>query len=150
MGSATASYQVEGAAKEDGRGPSIWDTFSHTPGKTSNGDTGDVAERPLPSLQGRFAADESAGLKCYRFSISWSRIFPTGTGTPNPKGLDFYNRMLDELLAAGIQPFCTCTTGTCHKPCRTRVDGKSGIPRKLLPTTPATLPGACPTALNTS
>ena len=106
-GSATASYQVEGGVHEDGRGPSIWDTFSHTPGNTHNGDTGDVADDHFH----RYAEDvklmKDLGLKCYRFSIAWSRVFPTGTGAPNPKGLDFYNRMLDVLLAAGIAPFCT-------------------------------------------
>ena len=106
-GSATASYQVEGAVHEDGRGPSIWDTFAHTPGKTFHGDTGDVAD----DFYHRFPEDirlmQSLGLKSFRFSISWSRVFPTGTGVPNPKGLDFYNRLVDALLAAGIQPFCT-------------------------------------------
>ena len=106
-GSATASYQVEGAVTEDGRGPSVWDTFAHTPGKTHNGDTGDVAD----DFYHRYRADvqlmKSMGLKCFRFSVAWSRVFPTGTGSPNPKGLDFYNRLVDDLLAAGIQPFCT-------------------------------------------
>ena len=106
-GSATASYQVEGAAREDGRGPSIWDTFSHTHGTTFNGDTGDVAD----DFYHRYADDiklmQELGLKSFRLSISWSRVFPTGTGAPNPKGLDFYNRLVDALLAAGIQPFCT-------------------------------------------
>jgi beta-glucosidase len=106
-GSATASYQVEGAVKEDGRGPSIWDTFSHTPGKTHDGDTGDVADDHYHLYKEDIALMKGLGLKTYRFSIAWSRVFPTGTGTPNPKGLDFYNRMLDELLAAGIQPYCT-------------------------------------------
>jgi len=98
---------VEGAAKEAGRGVSIWDTFSHTPGKTYKGDTGDVADDHFH----RFAEDiklmTDLGLKTYRFSVAWPRIFPNGTGTPNPIGMDFYNRMLDVLLAAGIQPFCT-------------------------------------------
>ncbi len=106
-GSATASYQVEGAVHEDGRGPSIWDTFSHTPGKTNNGDTGDVADDHYHRYKEDIALMKALGLKTYRFSVAWSRVFPQGTGTPNPKGLDFYNRMLDELLAANIQPFCT-------------------------------------------
>jgi beta-glucosidase len=106
-GSATASYQVEGAVHEDGRGPSIWDTFSHTPGKTNNGDTGDVADDHYHRYKEDIQLMKGLGLQTYRFSIAWPRVFPTGTGTPNPKGLDFYNRMLDELLAAGIQPFCT-------------------------------------------
>ncbi|NYF78897.1 GH1 family beta-glucosidase [Granulicella arctica] len=106
-GSATASYQVEGTVKEDGRGPSIWDTFSHTPGKTHNGDTGDVADDHYHRYKEDVQLMKNLGLKTYRFSVSWSRVFPEGTGAPNPKGLDFYNRMLDELLAAGIAPYCT-------------------------------------------
>jgi beta-glucosidase len=106
-GSATASYQVEGAVNEDGRGPSIWDTFSHTPGKTNNGDTGDVADDHYHRYKEDVQLMKALGLKTYRFSVAWPRVFPQGTGIPNPKGLDFYNRMLDELLAANIQPYCT-------------------------------------------
>ncbi len=106
-GSATASYQVEGAAKEDGRGVSIWDTFSHTPGKTHNGDTGDVADDDFHRFKTDISLMKALGVKGYRFSVAWPRIFPDGAGAPNPKGLDFYNRMLDELLASGIEPFCT-------------------------------------------
>jgi len=106
-GSATASYQVEGAVKEDGRGPSIWDTFSHTAGKTNNGDTGDVANDHYHRYKEDVQLMKALGLKTYRFSVAWPRIFPQGTGTPNPKGLDFYNRLVDELLAANIEPYCT-------------------------------------------
>ena len=106
-GSATASYQVEGAYQEDGRGPSIWDTFSHTPGKVANGDTGDVADDFYHLYKQDIALMKDLGLKTFRFSVSWSRVFPTGTGAPNPKGLDFYNHLVDALLASGIQPFCT-------------------------------------------
>jgi beta-glucosidase len=106
-GSATAAYQVEGAYNEDGRGPSIWDTFSHTPGKTNNGDTGDVANDHYHRYKEDVQLMKALGLKTYRFSVSWPRIFPQGTGTPNPKGLDFYNRLVDVLLANNIQPYCT-------------------------------------------
>ena len=106
-GSATASYQVEGAVHEDGRGPSIWDTFSHMPGKTFQGETGDVADDFYHRYQDDIHLMQQLGLKAFRFSVSWSRVFPTGTGAPNPKGLDFYNRLVDALLAAGIQPYCT-------------------------------------------
>jgi beta-glucosidase len=106
-GSATASYQVEGAVKEGGRGPSIWDTFSHTPGKVHHGDTGDVADdyyhRYLQDIQ----LMRNIGLKTCRFSVAWTRIFPNGKGTPNQTGLDFYRRMVDALLEAGIEPYCT-------------------------------------------
>ena len=106
-GSATASYQVEGAVKEDGRGPSIWDTFSHIPGKTNNGDTGDVANDHYHLYKSDIQLMKALGLQTYRFSVAWPRVFPNGTGTPNPKGLDFYNRLVDELLANNIQPYCT-------------------------------------------
>ena len=106
-GSATASYQVEGAVKEDGRGPSIWDTFAHTPGKTHNGDSGDVADDSYHRYPEDIAIMKDLGLKTCRFSVAWSRIFPTGTGQPNQKGIDHYKKFTDALLAAGIEPFCT-------------------------------------------
>lgn len=106
-GTATASYQVEGAVKEDGRGPSIWDTFSHTPGKVVNNATGDVANDHYHLYKGDVQLMKAVGVKAYRFSIAWPRVFPNGDGAPNPKGLDFYNRLVDELLANGIQPFAT-------------------------------------------
>ena len=106
-GTATASYQVEGAVNEDGRGPSIWDTFSHTPGKVVNNATGDVADDHYHRYKEDVQLMKSLGVKCYRFSIAWSRVFPQGAGSPNPKGLDFYNRLVDELIANGIQPFAT-------------------------------------------
>lgn len=107
FGSATASYQVEGAVHEDGRGTTIWDTFSHTPGKTHNGDTGDVADDFYHLYPHDIQLMKEMGMGSFRFSVAWSRIFPTGTGAPNPKGLDFYHRLVDALLEAGIQPFCT-------------------------------------------
>ena len=106
-GTATASYQVEGAAKEDGRGMTIWDTFSHTPGKILNNDTGDIACDFYHKYKEDIQLIKSLNAKSYRFSIAWSRIFPDGSGTPNQKGLDFYSRMVDELLAQGIEPFAT-------------------------------------------
>jgi beta-glucosidase len=106
-GTATAAYQVEGAAAEDGRLPSVWDTFSHTPGKTVNGATGDVANNHYHLYAGDVQLMKTLGVKGYRFSIAWPRVFPKGDGQPNPKGLDFYSRLVDELLANGIQPFAT-------------------------------------------
>jgi beta-glucosidase len=106
-GSATASYQVEGAVKEDGRGVSIWDTFSHTPGKVRNGDTGDVADDDYHRYPQDVALMKEIGLKTARFSIAWPRIFPEGRGKPDPKGTDHYRRVVDTMLAAGVEPYCT-------------------------------------------
>ncbi len=106
-GTATASYQIEGAVDEDGRGPSIWDTFSHTPGKTRDGDTGDVACDHYHRMPEDVALMAELGLHAYRFSIAWPRVIPTGSGEVNPAGLDFYSRLVDELLAKGISPVAT-------------------------------------------
>jgi beta-glucosidase len=106
-GSATASYQVEGAVKEDGRGPSIWDTFSHTPGKVVDNATGDVADDHYHRYKEDVQLMKALGVKTYRFSVAWPRVFPQGSGAANPKGLDFYNRLVDELLANDIKPFAT-------------------------------------------
>ena len=97
-GAATASYQIEGAVHEDGRGPSIWDTFSHTPGKTHNGDTGDVACDHYHRVPEDVALMAELGLRAYRFSVAWPRIVPTGSGAVNQAGIDFYSRLVDELL----------------------------------------------------
>jgi beta-glucosidase len=106
-GCATAAYQIEGGANEDGRGPSIWDTFSHTPGKTFQGDTGDVADDSYHLYKEDVKLLKALGVSTYRMSISWSRIFPNGTGRPNPLGLDYYQRVVDELLANKIMPYIT-------------------------------------------
>ena len=106
-GTATAAYQIEGAAADDGRRPSVWDTFSHTPGKTVGGATGDIADDHYHLYKGDVQLMKALGARSYRFSIAWPRVFPEGGGEPNPKGLDFYNRLVDELLAHGIQPFAT-------------------------------------------
>ena len=106
-GTATSSYQVEGAVNEDGRGPSIWDTFTHTSGKIEDGSTGDRANEHYHRYKEDVRLIKELGARAYRFSIAWPRVFPDGTGTPNPKGLDFYNRLVDELLANGIEPYAT-------------------------------------------
>jgi len=98
IGSATASYQIEGAANEDGRTPSIWDTFSRTPGRTWNGDTGDVACDHYLRLESDLDLMASLGLEAYRFSLSWSRLLPGAGDRPNPAGVDFYSRLVDGLL----------------------------------------------------
>jgi beta-glucosidase len=106
-GVATSAYQIEGAWDEDGKGESIWDRFVHTPGKVRNGDTGDVANDHYHRYKDDVALMRSIGATAYRFSISWPRVFPEGTGQPNAKALDFYGRLVDELLGAGIEPFAT-------------------------------------------
>jgi beta-glucosidase len=107
FGCATASYQIEGAWDEDGKGESIWDRFSHTPGKINTGETGDVACDHYHRYKDDVALMKELGLQGYRFSISWPRIQPDGKGAINQKGLDFYSKLVDELLAAGITPFPT-------------------------------------------
>ncbi len=106
-GTATAAYQIEGAAAEDGRTPSIWDTFSRTPGKVRNGDTGDIAADHYHRMREDIALMKQLGVTDYRFSVSWPRVQPTGRGPAVQKGLDFYRRLTDELREAGIRPVAT-------------------------------------------
>ncbi|SCF02777.1 GH1 family beta-glucosidase [Micromonospora mirobrigensis] len=106
-GAATSAYQIEGAAKEDGRGESIWDTFSRTPGRTRNGDTGDVAADHYRRWPEDLDLMRDLGLRSYRFSVSWPRIQADGTGRPNQRGLDFYRRLVDGLHERGIAPMVT-------------------------------------------
>ena len=106
-GAATSAYQIEGSPLADGAGPNIWHRFAHTPGNIPNGDTADVA----CDHYRRWAEDvelmHELGLQSYRFSLSWARIFPEGRGRVNPKGLDFYSRLVDRLLERGIAPMVT-------------------------------------------
>ena len=106
-GAATAAYQIEGAAKEDGKGESIWDTFSHTPGKVHHGDTGDVACDSYHRYPEDIELVKRLGAGAYRFSVSWPRILPDGRGTVNQAGLDYYSRLVDTLLDNGITPVPT-------------------------------------------
>lgn len=106
-GAATAAYQIEGAWDEDGKGESIWDRFSHTPGKIHAGDTGDEACDHYHRWRDDIKLMQQLGLQAYRFSIGWARVLPKGRGKPNQRGLDFYSRLVDGLLAAGIQPYVT-------------------------------------------
>ena len=106
-GTATSAYQIEGAPLADGAGPSIWQRFSHTPGKMTNGDTGDVACDHYHRYPEDVAIMRDLGCNAYRFSISWSRILPEGTGRVNQGGLDFYKRLTDALHEAGIRPMAT-------------------------------------------
>ncbi len=106
-GAATAAYQIEGAHTADGRGPSIWDVFSHTPGKTYQGASGDIACDHYNRYRQDIAHIKNLGFNAYRFSISWPRVLPQGRGMINPKGLDFYDRLVEELLQNDIQPYAT-------------------------------------------
>lgn len=106
-GAATAAYQIEGAVNEDGRGESIWDRFSHTPGAIANGDTGDIACDHYHRWREDIALLQAIGVNAYRFSVAWPRILPAGRGAVNEAGLAFYDRLVDGLLAAGITPWIT-------------------------------------------
>ncbi|HET8768811.1 MAG TPA: GH1 family beta-glucosidase [Pedococcus sp.] len=106
-GVATSSYQIEGGTKEDGRGPSIWDTFSGTPGRVVDGDTGEVAVEHFHRYEEDVALMADLGVEAYRFSVAWPRVQPTGSGPVNVVGLDFYDRLVDALLARGITPWAT-------------------------------------------
>jgi beta-glucosidase len=106
-GVATSAYQIEGAVAEHGRGPSIWDTFSHAPGRTANGDHGDVACDHYHRYAEDVALMADLGVTGYRFSVAWPRIQPTGRGAPDQRGLDFYSRLVDALLRRGIEPCLT-------------------------------------------
>lgn len=106
-GTASSAYQIEGSPTADGKGPSIWDTFSHTPGKIERQETGDRAAEHYLRYQDDIRLMKEMGLNAYRFSIAWSRIFPQGNGSLNPAGLDFYDRLIDELLANGLAPVLT-------------------------------------------
>ncbi len=128
-GVATAAYQIEGAADEGGREPSIWDTFSRMPGNTFNGDTGDVACDHYHRFEEDIDLMESVGVTDYRLSISWSRLL-TGS-KPNREGVDFYRRLLTSLQNAGITPWVTLYHWDLPQGWRTRVDGRPGRPRAV-------------------
>ncbi|MFN2399575.1 MAG: GH1 family beta-glucosidase [Gemmatimonadaceae bacterium] len=106
-GAATSAYQIEGSPLADGAGPSIWHRFTHTPDLVTNGDTGDIACDHYRRYEGDVQLMHDIGLNAYRFSVSWSRVLPEGTGHVNSKGLDFYGRLLDSLLEKGIEPLVT-------------------------------------------
>ncbi|MFD8916253.1 glycoside hydrolase family 1 protein [Streptomyces sp. NPDC059569] len=106
-GTATAAYQIEGAARENGRTPSIWDTFSHTPGKVERGDTGDIAVDHFHRRAEDVRMMADLGVNAYRFSVSWPRVQPTGRGPAIQRGLDFYRGLVDDLLVHGIEPVLT-------------------------------------------
>ena len=147
-GCATAAYQIEGGAKEGGRGPSVWDVFSHTPGKTFNGDTGDVADDSYHLYKEDVRLLRNLGVGAYRMSISWPRIFPQGTGQPNPAGLDYYQRVVDELLANNITPYITLFHWDLPRRCPAA--GSRATRQKRMRTTPLTRRAIFPIACTTS
>ena len=106
-GCATAAYQIEGGVNDGGRGKSIWDTFSHVGGNVYQNQTGDIADDSYHRYKEDVQMLKSLGANIYRFSVSWPRIYPQGIGQPNQQGIDYYSRLTDELLANGIEPFCT-------------------------------------------
>ena len=106
-GAATSAYQIEGSVATDGRTPSIWDRFCRMPGAIADGSSGDIACDHYRRFEEDVAIAKGLGLDAYRFSISWSRVIPTGTGPVNVKGLDFYRRLVAALNDAGIRPFAT-------------------------------------------
>src|SRR5260370_20925973 len=106
-GAATAAYQIEGAPREDGKGESIWDRFSHMPGTIEDGSTGDVACDHYHRWQEDLDLMASLNLNAYRFSVAWSRVLPDGHGTINQAGLYYYDRLVEGLLARGITPYVT-------------------------------------------
>jgi beta-glucosidase len=124
-GTATAAYQIEGAHSADGRGPSIWDTFSHTPGKIENGDVGDVACDHYHRYREDVGLMAGLGLNAYRFSISWPRVLPKGIGEPNPLGLDFTAAWSTRCSERNITPFITLYHWDLRRrPCRTAAAGQ--------------------------
>ncbi len=104
-GVSTSSYQIEGAVAADGRGPSVWDAYSRSPGHVANGDTGDIACDHYHRYQEDTALMRDLGVNAYRFSVAWPRVMPDGRGSINEAGLAFYDRLIDGLLAAGIEPW---------------------------------------------
>ncbi|KIH55358.1 glycosyl hydrolase, family 1, partial [Ancylostoma duodenale] len=101
---ATAAFQIEGATREDGRGPSVWDEYTRKAGKIRDNTTADVTSDSYHKFREDIALMKSLGVTHYRFSISWSRIFPTGVGKPNPKGVQYYHDVIDTLVKNGIKP----------------------------------------------
>lgn len=114
-GVATSAFQIEGAVNEDGRSSSIWDTFCRTPGKVHNGDIGDVACEHYRLWKSDLDLIKDLGVDAYRFSVAWPRVVPGGVGAVNEKGLDFYDRLVDGLLARGLNPTARSTTGIYRK-----------------------------------
>lgn len=135
MGHGHVGLPDRGAVAEDGRSPSIWDTFSHTPGKIDNGDHGDIACDHYHRWREDITLMRQLGTNAYRLSIAWPRVVPGGDGPVNAKGLDFYDQLIDALLEAGITPPSPSTTGTCRRCSRTAAGGPHATPHTTSPRT---------------
>ncbi len=143
-GASSSSYQIEGALDEDGRGSCIWDSFAAA-GKIIDGSNAGVACDHYHRWPEDIALMKAAGFNAYRFSIAWPRVLPSGTGPVNAKGLDFYDRLVDGLLAAGIRPMACLYHWTCRSRWRTGGAGKGARSSSLSPTMPPLSPIVWPT-----
>jgi hypothetical protein len=141
-GAGTSSYQIEGSPTRAGGGASIWDTFCKRPGAIRDGSSGDVACDHINRWREDVALMRDLGLRAYRFSISWPRVLPDGTGRVNAAGLDFYDRLVDALLAAGIEPF----TGTIRRRCTSAAAGRTTPALTGSPSTRQRWSSGCPIA----
>ena len=139
-GAATAAYQIEGSPLADGAGSCVWHEFSHTPGTTSQGQTGDVAADHYHRWHGDVELMKEIGINAYRFSVRWPRILPEGTGRLNPAGVGFYDRLVDALLAAGIEPFVTLF----HWDLPSALFRRGGGPTRISPAGSAIMPPLWP------
>ena len=148
-GCATAAYQIEGGAAEDGRGPSVWDVFSHKPGITVNGDTGDVADDSYHLYKEDVRLLKNLGVATYRLSISWSRIFPREPASPIPRALTTTAASSTNCSPTKSPPTSPSSTGTCPRPCRQGPAGNRATPAKPLPNMPRTSPSTSATASTT-
>lgn len=135
-GAATSAYQIEGSPLADGAGASIWHRFAHTPGKTAGGETGDVACDHYRRMPADVDLMSALGLQAYRFSVAWARVLPEGTGRVNAAGLDFYDRLVDRLAEAGIEPLLTLYHWTCRRRSTTAAAGSTATSPAGSPTTP--------------
>ena len=142
LGAATAAYQIEGAAHDDGRGPSIWDTMSHTPGRIKDGSTGDVACDHYHRWREDVDLMAGLGLDAYRLSISWPRVQPGGSGPLNLKGVAFYRSLLTALRDRGIAPWVTLYHWDLPQELRTGAGGALARPQPRSPSTPGSWRGS--------
>jgi beta-glucosidase len=145
-GAITSAYQIEGAWNEAGKGPSIWDTFVRQPGKIERGETADVAVDHYHRYPEDIALMQELGLQAYCFSVSWPRVLPEGTGKVNPAGLDFYDRLVDGLLAKNIAPYGMLYHWDLPQVLRKRAAGAGVLSSMPSVNMPASLPGAWVTA----